>query len=111
MGRGTYAAVLLFVVLGSGWLEYALRTRVLRRWRRWLLALLAPATAYVLWDLLAVRAGHWGFNPDRVLGRPVPGGLPVEELLFFVVVPTAALLTLEAVRSVTGWTAGDEAQP
>jgi hypothetical protein len=34
----------------------------------------------------------------------------VEEVLFFVVVPTAGLLTLEAVRSATGWSAGDEVE-
>ena len=108
MGRATYAAVLLFVVVGSGWLEFVVRARVLRRWRRWLLALLVPATGYIAWDLVATRAGQWGFNPARVSGVTGPGGLPVEELLFFIVVPTAALLTLEAVRSVTGWSAGDE---
>jgi hypothetical protein len=33
----------------------------------------------------------------------LPGGVPVEELLFFVVVPTCAVLAFEAVRRVKGW--------
>jgi hypothetical protein len=40
------------------------------------------------------------------------GLLPIEELLFFVVVPIAAVMTLEAVRVVRrpeGWLVGDEA--
>jgi hypothetical protein len=37
-----------------------------------------------------------------------PGGLPLDEVLFFVVVPVAAVLTLEAVRSVKRWEVGDE---
>ena len=37
-----------------------------------------------------------------------PGGLPLDEVLFFVVVPIASLLTLEAVRSVKRWEVGDE---
>ncbi len=41
----------------------------------------------------------------------LPGGLPVEEVLFFLVVPVAAVLTLEAVRTVRGWPVGDEPAP
>ena len=37
------------------------------------------------------------------------GGVPLDEILFFMVIPLAAILTLEAVRSVRGWKAGDEA--
>jgi hypothetical protein len=33
----------------------------------------------------------------------LPGGLPLEEVLFFLVVPTASLLALEAVHLVRGW--------
>jgi hypothetical protein len=36
------------------------------------------------------------------------GNLPLEELLFFVVIPTCAILTFEAVRAVRGWSAEDE---
>jgi hypothetical protein len=31
--------VLVFVIVGSGWLEIMLRTRVLRRWKRLLLSI------------------------------------------------------------------------
>ena len=33
-------------------------------------------------------------------------GMPIEELLFFLVVPVCAVLAFEAVRTVTGWNAG-----
>jgi hypothetical protein len=38
----------------------------------------------------------------------LPGHLPVEEVLFFLVVPTCAIATLEAVRVVRHWPVGDE---
>ena len=41
----------------------------------------------------------------------MPGGIPVEELLFFLVVPLCAVLALEAVRRMTGWDAGYPADP
>jgi hypothetical protein len=37
------------------------------------------------------------------------GILPLEELLFFIVVPIAGILSLEAVRAAKRWPAGDGA--
>jgi len=103
-----YVGVLLFILLGSVWLEVALRTRVLRRALRLLLALMPAVVLFVLWDAYAIAQGHWDFDADRILGWRVIAGVPIDELLFFLVVPLAAILTLEAVRAVRGWTAGDE---
>lgn len=103
-----YLGVLAFILLATGWLEIVLRTRVYRRWLRLLLSLTVPVAVFVVWDLYAIAQGHWGFDPDTTTGIVFPGGLPLEELLFFVVVPIASILSLEAVRSVKGWPVGDE---
>jgi len=103
-----YLGVLVFIVLATGWLEIVLRTRVYRRWIRLLLSLMVPVTVFVIWDLYAIAEGHWGFDPDTTTGILLPGALPIEELLFFVVIPIASILSLEAVRSVKGWPVGDE---
>lgn len=109
MGRLSYVAILAFVLVGCLWLEVVLRTRVLRRWRRLLLSVLPGAVVFAVWDAYAVAAGHWSFGPGLVLGLTIPGGVPLDEVLFFVVVPLAAILTLEAVRSVNDrWVVGDE---
>jgi lycopene cyclase domain-containing protein len=100
--------VLLFVLVGCLWLEVALRTRVLSRLRRLVLSLLLPVVLFVCWDVYAIAQGHWWFDTERILGVYLPGDVPVDELLFFIVIPLASILTLEAVRSVRGWTAGDE---
>lgn len=108
MSRLAYAAVLVFVLLGSLWLEVALRTRVLRRWRRLLLSLVVPVIVFVAWDAYAIATGHWHFDESRILGWRIVAGVPVDEVLFFLVIPLAAILTLEGVRSVSGEPAGDE---
>jgi lycopene cyclase domain-containing protein len=104
----SYLAVLLFVVVGSGWLEIVLRTRVYSRWRRLVLSVLPVMVVFIIWDLYAIASRHWDFDPERITGILFPGGLPLDEVLFFVVVPIAAVLTLEAVRSVKRWEVGDE---
>ena len=110
MARYSYFGVMLFALLGSIWLEYFLRTNVLRRWRRLLLSMAPVVVIFVLWDLYAISRGHWTFDPQRTTGIRFPGRLPVEEIVFFLVVPLASVLTLEAVRSVRGWDVGDGSQ-
>lgn len=102
-----YLLVLVTCLVGTAPLEIVLGTRVYARWRRLLLTLAPVVVVFVGWDLLAIRAGHWDFDPAQVTGLAL-GGLPIEELLFFVAIPICAILTLEAVRAVKGWTVGDE---
>ena len=51
------------------------------------------------------RTDQWTFAPRYVTGWELPGDLPVEEVVFFVVIPICGLLTLEAVRRMLGDTA------
>lgn len=98
----TYLLVLGACVLGTLPLELVLRTRVYARPRRLLLTLAPVVAVFVTWDVLAIRARHWSFDPDQVTGLRF-GDLPLEELLFFLVIPCCALLTFEAVKRVRGW--------
>ena len=103
----TYLAVLAACLACALWLEPVLRTGVLRRWRRLVLTLVPVAVIFAAWDVLAIAAGHWSYDPAQVSGITLPGRLPLEELLFFLVVPLCAILGFEAVRRVTGWPARD----
>ncbi|HTZ45220.1 MAG TPA: lycopene cyclase domain-containing protein [Jatrophihabitans sp.] len=104
----TYLAVLAACLLGTAPLEVVLRTRVYARWRRLLVALAPGLVIGVGWDLYAIHHGQWSFDRRYLTGLRFDG-LPVEEALFFVVIPVCAVLTLEAVRRRRpGWTIGDE---
>jgi lycopene beta-cyclase len=83
-------------------LEFVFRARVYRRPRRLVRAMWLPVLLYVVWDLIAIARDHWSFNDRYVTGWEVPGGLPVEELAFFLVIPVCALLTFEASRRTLG---------
>jgi lycopene cyclase domain-containing protein len=108
MGRLTYLAVLAGCLAAALWLEPVLRVNVLRRWRRLALTILPVVLIFSLWDLAAIAAGHWTFDPAQTTGWLLPGGLPVDEVLFFCVVPVCAILGFEAVRAVLRRPAGDE---
>lgn len=98
--RFQYLIVMGLCVLVTLPLEFWFEARVWRRPRRLAIALLPALGAFVAWDLWATSTGTWDFNRDYTIGVYFPGGMAVEELVFFVVVPTCALLTIEAVRNI-----------
>ncbi|MFM9141723.1 MAG: lycopene cyclase domain-containing protein [Actinomycetota bacterium] len=109
MLRFSYFAMLLFTVVGSFWLEIFLKVGVLRRMKRALLSIIPTAVVFLIWDYYAVTRGHWWFDKEQVVGIFGPRGIPLEEFLFFLVVPLASLLTIEAVRTQKRhWKFGDE---
>jgi len=94
---GLMVACLLFTLP----LEFVLGARVWRRPVRTLKAIAPAFVVFVAWDLWASRRGTWSFDDRYTIGVRLPGGMVVEELVFFFVVPMCALLTLEAVRSMS----------
>lgn len=96
-------------------LELVLRARVYARPRRLLAALLPVVVVYSAWDVLGIVRGHWSYSPRYTTGWLLPIlGMPVEELVFFVVVPLCGLLTYGAVGTVlrrAGWARGPAVRP
>jgi lycopene beta-cyclase len=68
--------------------------RVYRRPKALLAAVAPVVAAFAGWDLIAVHRGDWWFSARYTLGLRL-ASLPVEEWLFFLVVPVCALLTYE----------------
>jgi lycopene cyclase domain-containing protein len=108
MRHFVYVGVLAFCLLGTAPLEIVLRARVYRRPLRLLLTLVPVVAVFVVWDVYAIARGHWTYDRAQTTDVLLPGRLPLDELLFFLVIPICAVLTLEAVRAVKGWTVGDE---
>lgn len=71
--------------------------RKLRNFRALLLSTITVAIPYVIWDMLAVHYGLWYFNGRYVIGIFIYG-IPVEEIVFFLVVPFATLLIYDGLR-------------
>jgi lycopene cyclase domain-containing protein len=108
MKHWSYMAMLAFTVVGSFWLELVLKVRVLKRFRRLFLSIAPIALLFVVWDAYAIQHGHWHFDGKQMLGAIGPFHIPLEEYLFFIIVPIAGIMTLEAVRAVKkDWPVGD----
>jgi lycopene cyclase domain-containing protein len=88
--------MLVVVLLGTLPLHRFYRLSVLRQPLRLLAAIVPAAVLFVAWDLAATAAGQWHFDPAQTFAVRL-WGLPLEEYAFFMVIPLAGILTLEAV--------------
>ena len=100
--RFQYLLVMAACVVVTLPLELALGARVWRRPVRLATAVAPGVVIFSLWDVAAIAHRHWSFNPRYVTGWDLPGRLPVEEVVFFAVVPVCALLTFAVVNRVVG---------
>ncbi len=101
--------MILFTIIGSFWLEIVLKVGVLRRVKRLFLSIAPVAILFLIWDAYAISQGHWYFDSNQILGVIGPFDIPLEEFLFFIFIPIASVMTIEAVRTVKKyWVVGDE---
>ena len=97
MGQAEYLIVLAACVLVTVPLEIA-GARVYRQPRRLVRAVLPVGLVFLVWDALAIATGVWDYAPGHVTGIRAPFAVPLEEILFFVVIPICGLLTYEGVQ-------------
>ena len=57
---------------------------------------------FTAWDVWGIIRHHWWYNERFITGWRI-GDMPIEELVFFIVVPICGLLTLEGVGTVLQW--------
>jgi len=81
-----------------------LGARVYRQPARLARAVLPVAVIFLAWDAVAIAARVWSYNPRYVTGLRLPLAIPVEELVFFLVVPVCGILTYGCVQAMlTRW--------
>ena len=84
---------------------------VYRQARRAAFAVLPVAAVFVVWDAVAIAAHIWTYNPKYVTGIELPAAIPLEELLFFIVIPLCGLFTYNAVDTILTYLPSGSAPP
>ncbi|MBB3603329.1 lycopene cyclase domain-containing protein [Mycolicibacterium sp. BK556] len=101
MDRWQYLIVLGACLLITAPLEI-FGSGVYRQPVRLLLSVVPVAVVFVVWDAIAIAGGVWTYNPRYISGIDVGFSIPLEELLFFLVIPVCGLLTYSAVSAILG---------
>ena len=107
----TYLALLAGCFLVTAPLDRIYRMRVFARPGRLLLAVLPGALLFGGWDVYAISRHSWSYDQVWMSGVILPGRLPLEEALFFLVIPVAAILTYQSVLTTLDRRPGQQDQP
>jgi len=92
-----YLIILIFSLAGPLALSFEKNLRLYRRWKYLLPAILITMFVFVIWDIIFTHMGCWFFNPIYNSGIYI-NKLPLEEYLFFIVIPYACAFSFYAVQ-------------
>lgn len=94
----TYAGLLALTLAVPLALSFDKKVHFYTSWKYLFPAIILTAVVFLTWDIKFTEADIWHFNPDYNLGIIVKG-LPIEEWLFFLVVPYACVFIYEVIKA------------
>jgi lycopene cyclase domain-containing protein len=93
----TYFLILALSLAGPLALSFDKKVAFYKKWKYVFPAMILPAVFYIGWDAWFTGADVWRFNADHISGIMV-FHLPLEEVLFFFIVPYCCLFIYECIR-------------
>ncbi len=94
--RFTYLLLDLCTIAGPLFLSFDKKVAFYTKWKYFFPGMLITAVFFLIWDEIFTRNGIWEFNPKYLIGINF-GSLPLEEYLFFILVPFACTFIYECI--------------
>ena len=94
----TYFIILAASLCGPLALSFDKKVGFHKKWKSVCKAMLLPAILYIAWDMYFTSKQIWSFNEDYYVKALKIYNLPLEEVLFFFVVPYCCLFIYECIR-------------
>ncbi|HMC99355.1 MAG TPA: lycopene cyclase domain-containing protein [Ferruginibacter sp.] len=94
----TYFLILGCAFAGPLLLSFDKKVAFYKKWKRLFLAMIIPALLYIVWDIYFTSKGIWSFNEKYYVASAKIFGLPLEEILFFFVIPYSCVFIYECIR-------------
>jgi lycopene cyclase domain-containing protein len=93
----TYFFILATSLAGPLALSFDKKVSFFRKWKYLFPAMIIPALFYIAWDIFFTSKGVWHFNEKYITGIKI-SYLPLEEVLFFILVPYCCVFIYECIR-------------
>ncbi len=90
----TYLFLMLGTIVGPVLLSFDKRVSFYKKWKFLPIPLFITLLYFVIWDSYFTKIGIWKFNDNYILGWKILL-LPIEEWLFFILVPFACIFIYE----------------
>lgn len=94
----TYFLILGCTLAGPLLLSFDKKVAFYKKWKPLFLAMIIPAVVYIAWDIYFTSKGIWSFNEKYCVGELKIFNLPLEEVLFFFIVPYCCVFIYECIR-------------
>ncbi len=92
-----YIALILFTISYPLFKSFEDKIRFSTKWKFLFPGILMSAVFFISWDIWFTHLGIWKFNPEYILGFYILN-LPIEEWLFFLVVPFSCVFIYEVLN-------------
>ncbi len=93
----TYLVVMIATIAIPLALSFDKNVQYYKKLKYILPAILIAGAVFIMWDINFTKSRIWGFNPEYVIGKDIMG-LPVEEWMFFLVVPYSCVFIYEVLK-------------
>ena len=93
----TYFLILAASLAGPLALSFDKKVAFYKNWKYIFPAMLIPALLYIVWDIYFTSQGVWSFSEKHITGIRL-ANLPLEEVLFFFIVPYCCIFIYECIR-------------
>jgi lycopene cyclase domain-containing protein len=94
----TYFIILVCSLAGPLALSFDKKVAFYKKWKYVFAAMILPALFYIIWDGYFASQSIWFFNANYIATKTNNYNLPLEEVLFFFVVPYCCTFVYECVR-------------
>lgn len=96
MSNLLYSALLLFSIAVPLFRSFESKIYFIGKFKQIILAILTVLLIFIPWDIWFTSADVWGFNEKYILNVKLYR-LPLEEILFFVIIPFSCLFIYEVI--------------
>ncbi len=93
----TYLLVIFATLFFPIVLSFESKVHYFSSWKNAFFAAIIVAIPFIAWDILFTKLGFWGFNEAHLIGIYF-FNLPLEEILFFIIIPFACTFIYEVVK-------------
>lgn len=93
----TYFIILVASLAGPFALSFDKKVAFYKKWKYLFPAMIVPALLYIVWDIYFTSENVWSFNEKYITGLKLVN-LPLEEVLFFFVIPYCCIFIYECIR-------------
>ncbi len=96
-----YMWILIGTIFFPFILSFDKRVQFYTQWLPLVKATIFPALIFILWDIIFTKNGVWSFNHIYITGKNIMG-LPIEEILWFLVIPYCCVFIYECINHYLG---------